>query len=266
MKKIIMAALVGAVALTSCKKEEVEPEDPTTPTTPVTGLVEVASATTTNNETVTLYAYSSTLEAGYTKIFAKVTDAGGAAMESATVTYDPMMDMGSMQHSAPVEQPIFNTTEKKYEGMVVFTMSSMSGTWTLTVSVNGNPAVFTLNVAEPATQMVGSYSGTDGEKYIVSLVRPVSWTVGMNDFRILINKKASMMSFPADNDFDEIEFEPEMVSMQHSSPNNVAPVGQGNGYYAGQVNYTMTGDWRLHFRLKKNGVVIVDDAYVDILF
>lgn len=266
MKKIFFAALVGVMAFTSCKKEEVEPEDPTTPTPTVPTYYEIGTATTTNSETVTLYAKTSTLEAGYTKLYVKVTDAGGTAMENATLTFNPMMDMGAMQHSAPVEQPVFNATEHKYEGMVVFTMSSMSGTWTLTVNVDGNPAVFTLNIAEPATKMVGSYTGTDGAVYIVSLVRPFNWTVGMNDFSILINKKASMMSFPADNDFDTIEFEPEMVSMQHSSPNNGAPVAQGDGYYAGQVNYTMTGDWRLHFRLIKGGVTIVDDAYVDILF
>ncbi len=264
MKKIILTALVGAFALVSCKKEEVEPVVTTDPVV-APSLVEIASATTSNNETVTLYGYSATIEAGYTKIFAKVTDAGGTAMESATVTYSPMMDMGTMVHSAPIEQPVFNATEGKYEGAVVFIMSSMAGTWTLDVSVNGNPASFTLNVAEPATQMVGVYTGSDSEPYVVSLVRPVSWHVGLNNFEIAIHHKASMMSFPADDDFT-IEFEPEMVSMQHGSPNNVSPVLTSNGHYAGVVNYTMTGDWRLHFRLLKNGVEIVNDAYVDILF
>lgn len=74
-----------------------------------------------------------------------------------------------------------------------------------------------------------------------------------------------MMEFTAEDGFT-IEFEPEMPSMDHGSPNNTNPISIGNGHYKGKVNYTMTGDWRLHFKLKKNNEVIVDDAYVDVLF
>ena len=82
---------------------------------------------------------------------------------------------------------------------------------------------------------------------------------------IALSNQNQMMTFPAINDF-KIAFSPEMPSMGHGSPNNVNPVNIGNGHYKGKVNYTMTGDWRLHFKISKNDVVIVDDATIDILF
>ena len=144
-------------------------------------------------------------------------------------------------------------------------MSSMAGNWTVKVTVNGNQVVFPVTVAEAATKIVGSYTGTDGEIYFISLIQPVTWKVGLNDIEIMINRKASMMSFPADNDF-EVIMTPEMPSMGHGSPNNVSPTLLSNGRYKGVVNYTMTGDWRLHFELKKAGVTIHSDAFLDILF
>ena len=89
--------------------------------------------------------------------------------------------------------------------------------------------------------------------------------VGLNDLDILISRQAAMMDFPAVEGLT-VEFAPEMPSMGHGSPNNISPVSAGSGHYKGKVNYTMTGDWRLHFRLKKKDVVIVEDAYVDVLF
>jgi hypothetical protein len=63
-----------------------------------------------------------------------------------------------------------------------------------------------------------------------------------------------------------VEITPEMPSMGHGSPNNVNPVHTGNGHYKGTVNFTMTGDWRIHLKLTRNGRLISDKAYFDILF
>lgn len=266
MKKSILLVLIGALTFVSCKKEEVEPTDDNTTTNPTEETVYlIATSTTMNNETVELYALTSQLATGYTKLFAGVKDSLGNAVDNATVTYMPMMDMGTMQHSCPLEQPVFNSSKSLYEGMVVFTMASTAGTWTLDVNVNGNPASFTLTVNDSPTKVVGSYMGTDGSAYIVSLVKPVDWTVGMNGLNIMIHKKETMMSFPADDSLT-VTLDPEMVSMGHGSPNNISPVSTGNGYYAGEVNFTMTGDWRLHLELARDTTLIHSDAYLDILF
>ena len=125
-------------------------------------------------------------------------------------------------------------------------------------------ASYLLCLREAKTKLVGNYVGTDGNKYVVALIPPKKWEVGMNDLEIVINKN-QLMTFPAVDDF-KISFSPEMPSMGHGSPNNVNPVNIGNGRYKGKANYTMTGDWKLHFKISKNDVVIIDDATIDIIF
>lgn len=265
MKKIILAALSGALVLVSCKKEEVEPTTDTNNSTPVETLNLIGSATTTNNETVELYANTATIETGYTNLYIKIKDDQGNNVSNATVSITPKMDMGTMVHSSPVEQPSYNSTESYYKGVVVFTMSSTAGTWTIDIDVNGSIVPIEVNVVDAPTKVCGVYTGTDGVTYIVSLVKPITWEVGMNNFSITIHKKESMMSFPAVDGLTVI-LDPEMVSMGHGSPNNISPVNTSNGYYTGEVNFTMTGDWRLHLELQDNGTVLHSDAFLDILF
>lgn len=263
MKKLFFVAMTGLLVFSSCKKEEIEPTEPDTPTT--SSFTLIGTATNTNNETIKLYASKSSLNTGYNKLWVEVKDAAGNAVTNATVTFAPLMDMGSMQHSSPVEHPVYKSTLSKYEGVVVFTMSSMSGTWTLDVLVNGTAVTFPLTIGEAPTKVVGSYMGTNGTTYIVTLVPPSKWNVGMNDLEIMIHRKASMMDYPTEETLTTI-FEPEMVSMSHGSPNNVSPVHIGNGHYKGVANLTMTGDWRFHFELYASGVMVHSDAYLDILF
>ena len=267
MKNIFLLSLMSAFLFTSCNKENGIPVDPITgEPTPTTEYKLLKKDTTDNDLIVELYSKTETIEMGYIPLYLKIRDISGSAVENALVLFMPMMDMGMMQHSSPVEQPVFNSDSDYYEGMVVFTMASSMGSWNLSVNVNGEDASFTINVLEnpTGTKYVGSYNGTDGEKYIVSIVRPFEWSVGMNDVSIMVHKNQSMMSFPAVSDLI-IAMDPQMTSMGHGSPNNVSPVSVGNGYYDGQVNYTMTGDWRLNLDLIKAGDTIVN-SYIDILF
>lgn len=265
MNKLIMGVLMSALVFTSCKKEEVSPEEETATTTAGAGLVEIASTQNASNQTVKLFSESGSLTTGYSNFYVSVTDNSGGNVENASVEFAPLMTMTSMSHTCPVEQPVYNSSIGKYKGAVVFIMSSMGGDWTLDIIVDGSPVTFDLTVAESATKVVGSYIGTDGAAYFISLLRPVVWEVGMNDLEVLIHKRESMMSFPADNDFT-IVMTPEMMSMGHGSPNNVSPVSIGNGHYNGEINYTMTGDWRMHMLLSKAGTEIHADAFLDIVF
>lgn len=265
MKKLIFAAMIAVVGLSACKKEDPQPDETTATPTSVTKAT-LGTQVTSNNETVVLYADNATLRTAYTPVYVQVKDANGNVKEDATVSIMPMMDMTSMSHSSPIETVVYDATSKMYKGAIVFTMASGSmGSWAVKVTVNGEELTFPVTVVEAATKVVGSYTGTDSLVYIVSLIEPASWKVGLNDVEFLISKKASMMSFPADEEFTVV-MDPEMTSMNHGSPNNVSPVHIGNGHYKGVVNYTMTGDWRLNLELSKSGTVIVSNAYVDILF
>lgn len=241
----------------SCKKEDVKPD-----VKPIE-KIKLGEATTTKNEKITLWS-DANLTTGFYKIYLSVSDANNKNITGASVAFEPFMDMGTMKHSSPVEQPVYNTVSGLYEGAAVFTMPSGMHAWMVNVTVNGEMKTINVTIPDAKTKLVGSYVGTDGNKYVVALVPPKKWETGMNDLEILISQNL-MMTFPAVNDF-KISFSPEMPSMGHGSPNNVNPVNIGNGRYKGKVNYTMTGDWKLHFKLFKNDVVIVEDATIDILF
>lgn len=73
------------------------------------------------------------------------------------------------------------------------------------------------------------------------------------------------MNFPPVSDLT-VEITPEMPSMGHGSPNNVNPVYIENGHYKGKVNFTMTGDWRIHLTLKKGDRLITNKAFFDLYF
>lgn len=266
MKKLFLLSLMSAFLFVSCNKEKDDKDEKTGGTTPSSVYKLLEKDTTDNDLIVELYAKTQAIDMGYTPLYVKIKDFNGNVVENALVSFMPMMDMGTMEHSSPVIQPVFNSNSKYYEGVVVFTMASSAGEWDLDIMVNGEKATFDINVLmnPTGTKYVGSYNGTDGEKYIVTLVKPFVWSVGMNDVSFMVHKKETMMAFPAVSDFT-IAMDPQMTSMGHGSPNNVSPISVGNGFYNGKANFTMTGDWRLNLDLIKTGDTIVS-ANIDILF
>ena len=259
--KLILASILSLVLFTACTKDK-----KITPTPTPIEKVKIAEATTASGLVLTLWSDETNLKTGYNALYVSAVDANKATVKNLNISLLPMMDMGSMKHSSPVTQPSFNAETSLYQGAVVFTMPSGSmGTWNIKVSTGTDSATFDLNILASDLKVTGSYSGTDGAKYFVTLMPHKAWTVGLNDFTILINKMEDMNNFPVYDDF-LIDFDPQMTSMGHGSPNNINPVSKGAGVYQGKVNYTMTGDWRLNFKLKRGDDVIVENAYVDVLF
>lgn len=259
--RILIASLLGLVLFSACTKDE-----KTNPTPQPIDKVELGTATTASGLTVTLWSNLKDLKTGFNLLFVSLKNTDKASVTDKIITFLPMMDMGSMKHSSPVQQPKYNAETSLYEGAVVFTMpSGEMGSWDIELRVNDEVVKFDLTILASDLKVTGSYSGTDGEKYFVTLMPHEPWKVGLNDFSILINQSEDMNSFPPYNDFS-IDFDPEMSSMGHGSPNNLAPVSMGEGIYKGKVNYTMTGDWKLNFKLKRGNEVIVENAFVEVLF
>ncbi len=258
----IIILFLAISIFSACKKDKDEK--------PAEQKIKITEATAQNGTKVTLWADKDQLTVGYNPIYLTVTNEN-TEVKDAVVTVHPEMDMHTMSHSSPVEQPVYNALEGKYAGAVVFTMPSGDmGSWKLTVEVNELNIDLNVTVANSPsnTRFVGTFTGADAERYVISLVNPLMPKTGMNDLEILVNKRTdSGHSFPPVDDF-QIEFNPQMTSMGHGSPNNVYPVNVGKGKYKGKVNFTMTGDWRLFFTLKRNGEVIVggDNTYLDIWF
>ncbi|MCU0403716.1 MAG: FixH family protein [Chitinophagaceae bacterium] len=268
-KNIFSLTLLSLIIFfSSCKKEE-------TNANPVTGLTKTGSGFAVGAATkVDIYTNTAAIQSGFQKFFFVLTDSiTGNYIDDAQIKLTPMMDMGTMKHSSPYENPASQKAGNHlFEGSVFFIMSSMGGTWTIDVNVlnklNNKEGKFTIpvTVQEPAQKRMLSFTSAvdNTSRYFVGLVQPSKPKVGINDLELVIYKRQNMMSFPADSALS-LTFEPEMPTMNHGSPNNVNPVHKGNGHYKGKVNFTMTGLWRLHFTLKAGDAIAKTDS-LDIEF
>lgn len=259
-----------SLVFTACKKDETTP----TETDPTTGYLKLASGNATGSGLkLEVYATDSAYT-GYNKWYIAVKDsATNAYVENAQISLAPNMNMMTMSHAAPFENPSVTAVNKLFPCSVSFIMSSMGGTWTVAITVTNTStsksgtATFTINVKDPSPAKMFSFISLvdNTSKYFVGFIPPAKPIVGINDFEIVVYKKQSMMMFPADSSLS-VTFIPTMPTMGHSSPNNVDPVHIGKGHYKGKVNFTMTGLWRLSYNLKLGTAVADSTHYFDFNF
>lgn len=234
---------------TGCDSDNETPE-------PTLTYQKIAEGQTENhNLKVEVYSADDELTTGYNPLYIALFDAKGKRLEQASISLMPLMDMMTMKHAAPVENPASqDAVDGYFPGAVVFTMpSGEMGSWTLTIGVEVNgqtdKVILPVTVKEPATSRLKSFvSATDGTKYYVAYLQQQQPKVGVNDLEVAVFRKNTMMDFPAVTNLT-MELEPEMPTMGHGSPNNENPVHIGNGHYKGKVNFTMTGLWYLHLTL-----------------
>lgn len=277
MNNRIYILIVGVIiAFSSCKKEE-----STNNTNTPADTFQIPASYIKVGETYAIGAkakvvvYSdATLKTGYNKLHTIVYDsASGTILKKGHLEILPMMDMGPMQHSAPVEnQDSEIPTNNFYESAVVFTMpSSDMNSWHLHVHFHNHTsdlegeAELDINVADqsPARVLSTVLTADNNAKVFISLIPTGKWKSGLNDFEITIHKMATMEDFPAVENYT-VEIDPLMPSMGHGSPNNVNPVHTSNGHYMGKVNFTMSGLWNVKLKLYKNGTLISEDLLFDI--
>ncbi len=271
MKKLFIflaIAIIISVVFVGCKKENAEPD-------PTIGLTKIAEGYALGAAAkVEVYSNTGTVNTGYSKLwFALYDSVTGKRIDEAHINLSPMMNMGTMQHAAPFENPDDeNSVNHLFPASVTFTMPSTAGNWTIGLSVHNHQVnkhgVMTIpvTVSDPLKSKVKSFTlAADGSIYFVALVQPATPKVGINDLEFVVYKKASMMSFPADSSMT-INFVPDMPSMGHSSPNNVNPVHLANGHYKGKVNFTMTGLWRLTLECKSGSSVANNSQYFEVEF
>lgn len=254
LKLISTGIILSTLLSISCSEDEVQ-------INPTEGLTKIGEGVASSSNTKVEIWADEELFVGYNMLYAKLSDATtGDAIDESMVQFIPMMNMLSgMKHSAPVDNPVSEqAVNSLFPGAINFIMPSGTdiGSWILKVKVQNqirNVEDFVeldLNVITPEKTRMYSFATEDGMKYFVSYHFMEKPKVGVNDFEVMIHTKQSMDSFPAVTDFTII-MEPEMPSMGHGSPNNVPPTHKGNGHYVGKVNFTMTGDWRIHLNLSR---------------
>ncbi len=235
------------------------------------GLVMIGSRyTDAGSMKISLYSTDS-LYSRYTNLFIEVRDSvTDAVIEDAEITIMPMMEMPTMTHSGPYENPTSQTAVNGlFPCVVVFQMPGDMG-WSLTVNahehVNGGMGVVTFPLMvmnpEPTRTMVVT-PANGGNKLVISYVQPLDPKVGINDFEVTLHSKESMMDWPGIENYT-VEIDPQMPSMGHGSPNNVNPTHTADGHYKGQVNFTMTGLWNINLRIMDGTTVVDSTSYFEV--
>jgi hypothetical protein len=263
--KLYFFFILFSLFVVSCSEDE-KPFDPTA------GLVKITEGVIEDAEVkVELWAKEA-LFAGYNPVFFALYDVNtNERITDAHIHLHPMMYMTSgMNHSCPVEEPESEeAVNELFPAALVFVMpTSDMGYWKLEVSVHNHLNNLTgetdldIAVENPPTPRIISFTTASSEKYFISYMFPEMPKVGINDFVVMAHERVSEMEWSAEEEFTFV-LTPEMPSMGHGSPNNVNPVHQANGHYAGKVNFTMTGEWRLNLEIRKAGELL-QEMYFDV--
>lgn len=278
MKRSISILALATITLFtfSCKKKETKIND----ATPADKTEEVSTTLLKLGETfipgsaakAVVYG-TKEAETGYNEIYIALYDStDGTRLSRGHFDVLPMMDMGTMQHSAPVENTEDTTTTNGYfKAGVIFSMPGTASQWWLDLSFhnhkNNKYGTGKLGLAvkssSPTKFRSTVVSKDNNSSVFISFVNPIKPVVGINDFEVVLHKKINMMEYAPIDDYT-IEIEPTMPSMGHGSPNNVNPVISSNGHYKGKVNFTMSGLWQIKVKLFKNGVLLSEDQYFEI--
>jgi hypothetical protein len=263
---VVGVALLSAI-FSGCNQNDDTPEPNITD-----GLTLIASGYTDAGSMKIKVWSTDSLYSRYTNLFIEVRDsATDALIEDGHVTIMPMMDMQTMMHSAPYENP---TGSSAVDGLfpcaVVFQMPGEMG-WTLKVHVhehvNGGEGEVTFPLmvknADPTKTHVVIPENDPNGRLVISYLQPSDPKVGVNDFEVTLHSRESMMSWPSIENYT-VQMEPEMPSMGHGSPNNVDPTHSSNGHYQGQVNFTMTGLWRINLTIMDGSTVVDSTSYFEV--
>ena len=250
--KYILPVLFLVFALSSCSNDD----NDTPEVNEIEGLLKIKDLTN-SNHTIELFNSTGTFKTGYNAVSIRVKDiATNTYIENASITWMPIMQMPTMQHSCPyssVSKALGKDTV--YEGYIVYQMTNLDGSgWSLTVNYNINGVDYTvtdtITVMQNENQNVTSFMASDGSRYVIAMIEPKTPKIAINNLKVGLYKMQSMMSFPEVADYT-ITLDPRMPGMgNHSSPNNTdLSYNIADKMYHGNLSLTMTGYWVLNLKL-----------------
>ena len=257
---LVLSILLALFA--SCEKEEPTVEEPTVNS--VEGLKKIHEFAG-DSYTVTAWNETGEFRLGYTKVYFTVQDSDGSFIDNAQLTAFPEMDMGMMKHSTPRSEITKVEGKPLYEAYYNFLMYSGQGDgvwyYDLGYTVGNASGSFddvVIDVknafrsdGQTPVSIIKTFGGTDGRRYVITLVEPLHPTVGVNDITAYIHESESP-EYPAIEGGFTLKLDPRMPSMEnHSSPNNVDLTWNATEkIYRGKVNFSMTGYWKLNLILQ----------------
>lgn len=256
---MFIGILISIMILSSCEKDEViSPTDNSINIEQRYNITKYSSDTLDGN-IIDLYLKSS--KSGYNQlIFTVKKDNNLLMFKDSKILLE--MAMMNMKHSCPTEN-IIELENGVYSCLFTINMpSNEAEAWTLNLDLTKDDnSVLKFNKKldfniEGNIKMF-KYNNTT---YLISDANLGKFKVGINDYNFKLSYKETGYIWPDANDLT-IEVTPWMASMGHGSPNNVNPISVGNGYYKGKVNLTMSGDWEIQYKVKKEGIVIFESKF-----
>ena len=243
----IMAAIVFLFAFFSCDTTSSdEPEDEL-------NLMPVNSVTQ-NDYTISLFS-TKVLETGPNNLYWKI-EKNGEVVEPQSFNITLMMDMGDFMHSAPFTQPKTSDESDQYlENMAVFIMpGGMMGSWFIEyemVTPDGKTISGDVPIDVASSWRLTSTKDSQDNVYYISWVEPQNPVSGNNDLTFLVYTRNGMMDFPAVADAELVVYPyMDMGGGTGHSTDFTPPTATGNGYYEGDINYSMSGVWTTSVELK----------------
>ena len=222
----------------------------------IEGLIKIQDITNTTH-TIELFNTTGDFRTGYNNVSIRIKEkASSSYIKNASISWIPMMQMPSMQHSCPKSEITKSVgKETVYEGFVIYQMTNTDGSgWSLTVNYTIDGTDYTASsdivVLQSEKQNTTSFMGSDDNRYIIALIEPNEPKIAINDLKVGLFKMKNMMTFPVVEDYT-ITLDPRMPGMgNHSSPNNTdLSYNAEDHMYHGDLSLTMTGYWVLNLKL-----------------
>lgn len=210
-----------------------------------------------DSHVVELYSKSGTLSTGYNVVSVRIKNlSNNTYVENAEITWLPVMQMPTMNHSCPKSDPVQVTNmDALYQGFMIYQMTNSDGSgWSLTIDYTIDDVSYSVSselmVFQSNLQNVSSFMGSDDSRYVVALIEPETPIIGINEMVVGVYKMEAMMSFPVVESY-LLTLDPRMPGMgNHSSPNNTDLTYQAEDeLYRGNLSLTMTGYWVLNLKL-----------------
>jgi hypothetical protein len=251
--KYIACVAIVALTLTSCSKDD----EGAIVVDPMENYFLINEITDTDHN-VELYSEQTNLTVGYNPIFIRIKDlASNNYIANANLSWQPMMHMETMMHSAPASAITATDDPTVFTGYIVFQMpGNATEYWDITLNYSFGGELISkterVEVMMPSDglQKTQVFMGSDEARYILAYVAPKTPEVTINDFTAVLYKMENMMTFNVVENF-KVTVDPRMPGMgNHSSPNNEDLVYSGlDNMYHGKLSLTMTGYWRINLKL-----------------
>lgn len=206
------------------------------------------------------------LETGANYLYWKIKQ-DGKFIDPQSFSISPIMDMGEMMHSTPYDQPETAVEDDRYsKNMTVFIMpSGTMGSWTINfefITQTGEEIFGEIPIEVASSWKLTSVRDENDKVYFITWYAPQIPIVGQNDLAFLVHTRESMMNFPAVPDI-EMDVYPymDMGGGSGHSTTFTNPSGTGNGFYEGDINYSMSGTWTTSVEL-----IVANDTLPEVEF